>query len=178
MKITRLQLDFSHLGVMTLVVPGSLLNFSPPGFKTFLIMHIGHLLYLPFTASLGNGYPTGGTHWDNTMTKHSWHTVTERFELNGHPPSGVTMNLRVPQAPRREHLNKALYQDSDQTMRCHSFPHLTCIHGATQTRRTLLPKPSFRARPAALGRFQSRRLLARTPPVVHSSLVSVMHVIA
>src|SRR5260221_10918931 len=57
----------------------------------------------------------------------------------------------------------------------HTCGHpLMCIHGTTQTRHTLLQKPSFRARLAALGRSQTRQLLARTP-MVHSSLVSVMH---
>lgn len=70
-------------------------------------MYMVHLLYLPFTASPGNGYPTG-THWDNMMTnlKHSQHTVPERFEHNGHPPSGAAINLRGILKPHSENAYK------------------------------------------------------------------------
>ena len=52
--------------------------------------------------------------WDDMRSKHSWDTIPEKWECQGHPPAGMTIDLRVALKPHRENaLIDALYEISD-----------------------------------------------------------------
>ena len=73
------------------------------------------LSVLPVLAafSLGLATPTS-PRWDDMRSKHSWDSVPEKWECEGHPPAGTTIDLRVALKPHRENaLIDALYEVSD-----------------------------------------------------------------
>ena len=52
--------------------------------------------------------------WDDTRLKHSWGSIPEKWERQGIPPAGTTIDLRVALKPHRENaLIDALYEVSD-----------------------------------------------------------------
>ena len=64
-------------------------------------------------ASLGLATPLS-PRWDDMRVKHSWPSVPDKWECQGHPPAGSTIDLRVALKPNRESaLIDALYEVSD-----------------------------------------------------------------
>ena len=52
--------------------------------------------------------------WDDMRVKHEWGSIPEKWECQGHPPVGTTMNLRIALKPHRENaLIDVLYEVSD-----------------------------------------------------------------
>ncbi|KAF8491623.1 subtilisin-like protein [Russula emetica] len=52
--------------------------------------------------------------WDDMRSKHSWGSIPEKWECQGHPPVGTTIDLRIALKPHRESaLIDALYEVSD-----------------------------------------------------------------
>ncbi|KAF8491622.1 subtilisin-like protein [Russula emetica] len=52
--------------------------------------------------------------WDDMRLKHSWESIPEKWECQGHPPAGTTIDLRVALKPHHENaLIDALYEVSD-----------------------------------------------------------------
>ena len=52
--------------------------------------------------------------WDDMRLKHSWESIPENWECQGHPPVGTTIDLRVALKPHREDaLIDALHEVSD-----------------------------------------------------------------
>jgi tripeptidyl-peptidase-1 len=52
--------------------------------------------------------------WEDMRSKHSWGSIPEKWECQGHPPVGTTIDLRIGLKPYRESaLIDALYEVSD-----------------------------------------------------------------
>ena len=52
--------------------------------------------------------------WDYMRVKHSWGSVPEKWEFQGHPPVETTIDLSIALKPHRESaLTDALYEVSD-----------------------------------------------------------------
>jgi tripeptidyl-peptidase I len=52
--------------------------------------------------------------WDHMKVKHSWDVIPDKWECQGHPPVGSTIDLRIALKPHRKSaLIDALYQVSD-----------------------------------------------------------------
>jgi tripeptidyl-peptidase-1 len=52
--------------------------------------------------------------WDDIRLKHSWDSIPGKWECQGHPPAGTTIDLRVALKPHRKNaLIDALYEVSD-----------------------------------------------------------------
>ena len=69
------------------------------------------LSVLPVLAafSLGLATPTS-PRWDDMRLRHSWDSIPEKWECEGLPPAGTTIDLRVALKPHRENaLSDALY---------------------------------------------------------------------
>ncbi|KAI0247094.1 subtilisin-like protein [Lactifluus subvellereus] len=64
-------------------------------------------------APLGLGTPVA-PRWDDMRVKHTWDTIPDKWECQGHPPAGTTIDLRIALKPHRENaLVDALYEVSD-----------------------------------------------------------------
>ena len=66
--------------------------------------------------------------WDDMRVKHLWESVPEKWESQGQPPVGTTIDLRIALKPHRENaLTDALYEVSDPAhTRCVSIQLLLC----------------------------------------------------
>ncbi|KAI0271753.1 subtilisin-like protein [Russula aff. rugulosa BPL654] len=52
--------------------------------------------------------------WDDMRVKHSWGSIPNKWDCQGHPPTGTTIDLRIALKPHREGaLIDALYEVSD-----------------------------------------------------------------
>jgi hypothetical protein len=52
--------------------------------------------------------------WDDMRVKHTWATTPEKWECQGHPPSGTRIDLHIAlKSHRRDALVDALYEVSD-----------------------------------------------------------------
>ena len=52
--------------------------------------------------------------WDDMRVKHRWDAIPDKWECQGHPPAGTTIDLRIALRPHRENaLVDALYEVSD-----------------------------------------------------------------
>jgi tripeptidyl-peptidase-1 len=70
----------------------------------------------------------GSTHlsprWDDMRVKHSWDSIPDKWECQGHPPVGTTIDLRIALKPHRESaLIDALDEVSDP-----NHPKYVCSH--------------------------------------------------
>jgi hypothetical protein len=112
--------------------------------------------------------------WDDVRVKHAWFSIPEKWECQGYPPVGTTMDLRVALKPHRENaLIDVLYKISDLShLKCVSIPLLLCVrslkHSCTcamlQLRCALVQGASCRACRSSSGHTRTSWFLACTPP--------------
>jgi tripeptidyl-peptidase-1 len=100
------------------------------------------LSVLPVLAAVSLGLATPTSRWDDVRAKHSWDSIPEKWECQGHPPAGAAIDLRIALKPHRENaLIDALYEVSDPrhskyvslafSLRVHSLTHMgRCRYGA------------------------------------------------
>lgn len=111
--------------------------------------------------------------WDDMRLKHSWDSIPEKWEYQGHPPAGMTIDLRIALKPHRENaLIDALYEVSDPGhSRYVSIPLYLCKHllthayvyAALKIRCAPIPGASRRARRSSSGHTGTCWFLACTP---------------
>ena len=67
--------------------------------------------------------------WDDMRIRHVWGFIPEKWECQGHPPVGTTMDLRIALKPHRENtLIDVLYEVSDPNhSRYVSISLLLCV---------------------------------------------------
>ncbi len=72
--------------------------------------------------------------WDDMRSKHSWESVPKKWECQGHPPLGTTIDLRIALKPHRESaLIDALYEVSGPRHPKYVFISLLpCMNSLTQ----------------------------------------------
>ncbi|KAI0291849.1 subtilisin-like protein [Russula brevipes] len=76
-------------------------------------MHWLALLSILASALLGVATPVA-SHWEHLIVKHSWKSVPDKWECQGPPPAGTTIDLHLALKPHNEDaLTEALYQVSD-----------------------------------------------------------------
>jgi tripeptidyl-peptidase-1 len=86
-----------------------------PGFAhpTWTTMYWLSVLSVLTVVPLGFATPPSPC-WDDMRLKHSWDSIPEKWECQGHPPAGTTIDLRVALKPHRKNaLIDALYEVSD-----------------------------------------------------------------
>ena len=111
--------------------------------------------------------------WDDMRVKHMWDSIPEKWECQGHPPVGTTMNLRIALKPHRENaLIDVLYEVSDPNHSKYvSIPFLlclcllkhSCVYAMLQIRRALVQGASCRACRSSSGHIRTSWFLACTP---------------
>lgn len=127
------------------------------------------LSLLSVLAAVSLSLATPISRWDDMRLKHSWESIPEKWECQGHPPIGTTIDLRVALKPHRENaLIDALYEVSDPRRSKYVFiPLLLCdfahIIICLQIRCASVQGAGYRARRSAPGHTRTRRLLACTP---------------
>jgi tripeptidyl-peptidase I len=73
---------------------------------------------------LGFTIPTS-PRWDDMRSKHSWDSIPEKWEFQGHPPAGTTIDLRISLKPHHENaLIDALFEVSDPSSSKYVSIHL------------------------------------------------------
>jgi hypothetical protein len=67
--------------------------------------------------------------WDDMRVKHVWGSIPEKWECQGHPPVGTTMDLRIALKPHRENaLIEVLYEVSNPNHSKYvSVPLILCV---------------------------------------------------
>ena len=69
--------------------------------------------------------------WDDMKLKHSWESIPDKWECQGHLPASTTIDLRVALKPLRENaLIDALYEVSDPSHSKYVFVALLLCHFA------------------------------------------------
>jgi hypothetical protein len=111
--------------------------------------------------------------WDDMRSKHSWGSIPEKWECQGHPPVGTIIDLRIALKPHRESaLIDALYEVSDPNHSKYvSIPLLLCVrllahacnNVALQIRCASVQGVSRRACRSSSRHTRTRRFLACTP---------------
>ncbi len=67
--------------------------------------------------------------WDDMRVKHVWGSIPEKWECQGHPPVGTTMDLRIALKPHRENaLVDVLYEVSDPNHSKYVSIHCFCVY--------------------------------------------------
>jgi hypothetical protein len=118
-------------------------------------------------ATLGLATPLSSL-WDDMRSKHSWGSIPKKWECQGHPPVGTSINLRIALKPYRESaLIDALYEVSDPNHSKYvSTPLLLCVYiqyVALQLRCASVQGASCRACRSSPGHTRTRRFLACIP---------------
>ncbi len=107
--------------------------------------------------------------WDDMRVKHSWDSIPHKWECQGYPPVGTTVDLRIALKPHRESaLIDALHEVSDPNHPKYvSIPLLLCVHLLThactyvalQIRCASVQGASCRACRSSSGLTRTRRFL-------------------
>jgi tripeptidyl-peptidase-1 len=90
-------------------------------------MHWVSVLFVLAAAPLGLATPLS-PRWDDIRVKHLWGSIPDKWECQGHPPAGTTIDLRIALKPHREFaLIDALHEVSDPSHPKYvSIPLLLC----------------------------------------------------
>jgi len=96
-------------------------------------MHLLSVLSILATVPLGLASPLS-PRWDDMRVKHSWDTIPDKWECEGYPPAGTTIDLRVALKPHSENaLFDALNEVSDPNHSKYvSIPLLLFVHLLTR----------------------------------------------
>ncbi len=85
-------------------------------------MHLLALLSIIATVPFGLAFPLK-PRWDDMRVKHSWDSIPDKWECQGHPPADTTIDLRVALKPHHDNaLIDGLHKVSDPR-----HPKYVCI---------------------------------------------------
>jgi hypothetical protein len=111
--------------------------------------------------------------WDDMKVKHSWDTIPNKWEHHGHPPDGVTIDLRIALKPHRENaLVEALYEVSDpkhpkcvpsRRIPVRIYSHSRAYRLSSQIRCAIIQGAGRRTRRSPSRYNRTRRRLAGAP---------------
>src|SRR5258708_12507064 len=97
-----------------------------------MTMHLLALLSIIATVPFGLAFPLK-PRWDDMRVKHSWDSIPDKWECQGHPPADTTIDLRVALKPPHDNaLIHRLHHATDPTHPNSVFiPFLPFVHSLT-----------------------------------------------